>query len=256
MKNLTLLLITLSSFIYGLHAQQITYQGFEGTVNDNWTYTLNPAAYSFVALNDIWSDTTVIGGTADSVNAAAGSRFWSGQDLDNPFIPGALLTPFHFCPSIFQALPPIHCLFNTIRYCSTARIQLVIMLNLTMVVNPTNYTLLNENTNSWQTVNVPVPNGSTFVRLQLYVVQNGNDDWVGFDDIILTSDNVDNVPPVVVQASVTSNNTLQVDLNEMVNITAENTANYTGVPNLSSAVRSLSLDQVTLNCAQPSVNGQ
>ncbi len=65
----------------------------------------------------------------------------------------------------------------------------------------------------------------------------------------------DTIPPVVTFATATTQSTINVEFNEAVSTTAENTANYTGVGTISSATRNASLNTVTLTLATPLVNG-
>ncbi|PLW93142.1 MAG: hypothetical protein C0592_07090 [Marinilabiliales bacterium] len=61
----------------------------------------------------------------------------------------------------------------------------------------------------------------------------------------------DIVPPVVNSAEATSLSNVWVVFNEAVGVSAENTANYTGLGTISSAVRTASLDSVQLTLATP-----
>ncbi|MFH0866052.1 MAG: lamin tail domain-containing protein [Bacteroidota bacterium] len=66
---------------------------------------------------------------------------------------------------------------------------------------------------------------------------------------------VDLIPPAVTNAYATSLTDVTVVFDEAVNATAENTANYTGLISISTAIRNASLDTVTLTLATPLQNG-
>jgi len=67
---------------------------------------------------------------------------------------------------------------------------------------------------------------------------------------------VDTVPPQVVNAAANSATEVVVTFNEAVGPSAENTANYTGLGTLASAVRNASLKVVTLSLSTPLTSGQ
>lgn len=62
-------------------------------------------------------------------------------------------------------------------------------------------------------------------------------------------------PPIVASAVATSPTTVEVQFSEAVNTTAENVANYTGLGTVTTAVRSVGQDLVTLTLAAPLTNG-
>jgi hypothetical protein len=45
--------------------------------------------------------------------------------------------------------------------------------------------LLDKNTNAWTEVSINIPGGSNYIRLQLLAIQNGGNDYAGWDDIML-----------------------------------------------------------------------
>lgn len=75
------------------------------------------------------------------------------------------------------------------------------------------------------------------------------------DDIAISGMQQVNPPPVVLNAFSKNATTIKVIFNEPVNNTAENTANYTGLGTISSAIRSASKDTVTLTLSVPLANG-
>ncbi len=56
----------------------ISYQGFEGTSSDTWSYTASPS--SFDDGSDYWEERS----SAGSINPVKGSRLWGSQDLQSP----------------------------------------------------------------------------------------------------------------------------------------------------------------------------
>jgi len=77
------------------------------------------------------------------------------------------------------------------------------------------------------------------------------------DDIIICGHNISGIePPVVNNVYVNTLSEVKVVFSKAVNAaTGEDVTNYTGLGTISSAVRSVSLDTVTLNLASPLING-
>ncbi|MBI4647457.1 MAG: Ig-like domain-containing protein [Bacteroidia bacterium] len=76
------------------------------------------------------------------------------------------------------------------------------------------------------------------------------------DDIKIWGHNISGItPPAVTNAYVYDLSHIKVIFNKPVNSTSENVSNYTGLPPISSAVLSLTLDTVTLTLAAPLING-
>lgn len=76
------------------------------------------------------------------------------------------------------------------------------------------------------------------------------------DDFSLSASTVDVFPPTVLSASTNSNNSVQVVFSEPVDATAENIANYSGLPGILSAVRVNGNTEVLLTLSSPLTEGQ
>ncbi|HRI62060.1 MAG TPA: lamin tail domain-containing protein, partial [Saprospiraceae bacterium] len=235
-------------------AQQTRFQGFEGTANDNWVFAASPAKYNVPAAEDFWTDTTA----TNQISPASGSRFWYMLDLENPSGGGAFFHTLSFAPIDVSAFSNNTLTFKyyTIGYEAADSIGYILETNNGTTWDFSKYVDLNRNTLAWTLVDVPVPAGAQFVRLRLMAKQNGGSDFAGFDDVQLVSANGDIVAPEVTNAKVLNATSIQLVFSEALNATAENTANYTGVANLASAVRGASGDTVTLTFSAPFVNGQ
>lgn len=76
------------------------------------------------------------------------------------------------------------------------------------------------------------------------------------DDIKIWGHNISGItPPMVLNAHIVDLSNVMVVFSEAVSSTAENTANYTGLGAIATAVRSASLDTVMLNLASPLIIG-
>lgn len=236
------------------YAQQTYLQGFEGTVNDNWTFTATPAAYNIPAAEDFWTDTT----STNQISPATGNRFWYILDLENPTTGSLFFHTLDFAPINVSAFSNNTLTFKyyTIGYEAADSIGYIIETNNGTTWDFSKYVDLNRNTLAWTAVEVPVPTNAPFVRLRLMVKQNGGSDYAGFDDVQIVSANGDIVAPEVTSAKVLNATAIQLVFSEPLDATAENTANYTGIANLATAVRSTSGDSVTLTFSAPFVNGQ
>ncbi|UOQ97331.1 choice-of-anchor I family protein [Hymenobacter sp. 5317J-9] len=169
-------------------------QSFESSTADTWAFTPTPATYNDLAATDQWSVLTTIGtaGTGVTVTTpSAGTNLWGGRDLEGPLTNN--LSIWHYLDFAPVAIATGATAANTItfKYNSTGfdtpdSLAYVVQFdNGTTWPVPRTYTQLNKNTAAWTTVAVPVPAGSTHARLRLAVRQNGNDDWVAFDEISL-----------------------------------------------------------------------
>ncbi|MCF8297715.1 MAG: lamin tail domain-containing protein [Saprospiraceae bacterium] len=70
-----------------------------------------------------------------------------------------------------------------------------------------------------------------------------------------TNTYIDSIPPIVTNVYALSPTSIKVEFSEAVDISAENTANYTGLGAIISAVRNVNYDYVTLTLSTPLVNG-
>ncbi|WP_082115941.1 choice-of-anchor I family protein [Hymenobacter terrenus] len=189
----TALMLGLGAVSTVAQAQNVA-QGFESSAADTWTYTPTPATYNDPALTDQWSVLPSVGTAGAGVTVAppsAGANLWGGRDLEGPLTPGGSI--WHYLDFEPIAIQTGTAAANaiTFKYFSNAfdnpdSLAYVVRFdNGTTWPVPRTYTQLNKNTQAWTTVTVPVPAGSSHARLRLAVRQNGNDDWVAFDEVSL-----------------------------------------------------------------------
>jgi hypothetical protein len=175
-------------------AQTVT-QGFENSAADTWSFTPTPATYNDLAATDQWAMLTTIGTAGTGLTVAtpsAGANLWGGRDLQS-MLQTHDLSIWHYLDFAPVAIASGSTAANTVtfKYFSNAfdnpdSLAYVVRFdNGTTWPIPRTYTQLNKDTQAWTTVTVPVPSGSTHARLRLAVRQNGNDDWVAFDEISL-----------------------------------------------------------------------
>jgi len=237
-------------------AQQTFFQGFENTANDTWTLTATPPAYNVTAgsADDFWTDTTA----TTQISPLTGNRFWYMLDLENPSGGGSFFHTLDFPAIDVSGFSNNNLTFQyyTIGYEAADSIGYILETDNGTTWDLAKYVDLDRNTLSWTLVNVPIPAGASFVRLRLMADQNGGSDYAGFDDVQLVSANGDIVPPTVLKAVILNSTTIQLAFTEALDASAENTTNYSGVPDLSSATRNAAGDTVTLVYTTPFVNGQ
>ena len=83
-----------------------------------------------------------------------------------------------------------------------------------------------------------------------------NNGYNRIDEIYIWGHNISGIePPVVLTAYINTLSNINVVFNEPVNATAENIANYTGLGTISSAIRSVTLDTVSLTLSTALTNG-
>ncbi|MDO7853551.1 choice-of-anchor I family protein [Hymenobacter sp. CA1UV-4] len=182
--------------VAGTAAQaQTVAQGFESSAADTWAFTPTPATYNDLAATDQWAVLTTIGTASTGLTVAtpsAGANLWGGRDLEGPLT--ANLSVWHYLDFAPVAIASGSAAANTVtfKYFTNAldtpdSLAYVVRFdNGTTWPIPRTYTQLSKDTQAWTTVTVPVPAGSTHARLRLAVRQNGNDDWVAFDEISLS----------------------------------------------------------------------
>lgn len=93
---------------------------------------------------------------------------------------------------------------------------------------------------------IDIPNGSQTVQFKIEANNNATSEFWNIDDILVSSAGLDVTPPSVSDVYFVSPTQINVVFDEPVNLTAENTANYTGVPGIQSATRKATLDTVEL----------
>lgn len=180
----------------GAARAQSSRQGFEGSAADTWTFTATPATYNVPADNDQWaalSDVGTTGANGTQATPAAGATLWGMRDLEGPATNNLSIWHFlDFAPVALQSGSGA-ATSVTFRYFSNAfdnpdsLAYAVQFDNGTTWSLPRTYTQLSKDTRAWTTVTVPIPAGSTHVRLRLAARQNGNDDWAAWDEVALTS---------------------------------------------------------------------
>jgi hypothetical protein len=167
-------------------------QGFESSAADTWSFTPTPATYNDLAATDQWAVLTTVGtaGTG-ATTPSAGANLWGGRDLEGPSTNNLSIWHYlDFAPVAIQtgatAANTVTFKYNSTGFDGSDSLAYVVQFdNGSTWPVPRTYTQLNKNTLAWTTVTVPVPAGSTHARLRLAARQNGNDDWVAFDEISL-----------------------------------------------------------------------
>lgn len=255
MKRILPIILLLLLPLFAL-TQTTTFQGFDAAATNNWSFTTQPAAYQFPApTNDVWKDTTYIGtvatGNTPITTAGQGTEFWGMWDLENPFTTSLGAPFFHymdFAPIATGAFSS-----NTISFKYFTHLLNGAGDSLAYQVQYDNgtawtgaYVALPGNHTYWDSVTITAPAAAQYVRIRFRARINGGDDWAGIDAVKLFSSNVDLVPPSITGIRVTGPASIQIAFNEMLNVTAENTSNYMGVPGLQSATRNAGKDTVTL----------
>jgi hypothetical protein len=178
---------------------QTVRQGFEGAAADTWTFTATPASYNVAALTDVWAAVPSVGATSatgappENVQALpdAGTQLWGMRDLQGPSTGEASIWHFlDFAPVAIQtdatAANTVSFRFFSNGFDTPDSLAYVVQFdNGTTWPATKTYPQLAKNTQTYQTVTVAIPAGSTFVRLRLAAKQNGNDDWAAWDEVQL-----------------------------------------------------------------------
>lgn len=103
-------------------------------------------------------------------------------------------------------------------------------------------------------------NNQANVRMRMVVTRSSGGAGAAarlvIDDAAFIASTVDIFPPTTTAAAATSLSTVEVSFSEAVGTSAQTTANYTGIPNLVSAVRNGSNDKVTLTFSPALTVGQ
>ena len=197
MKTYGLILLFLSLASLNLRGQN-AFQGFEGSIDDNWNYNTNIPFYNLNGGTDVWDNFSGSNGRIDG--AFKGTSYMAGRDLDNPY-----------SESISGSSSPEHILtFQTIAV-NGAPSELSFRVNYVLLdkndyiyyqVKYDNGTDWNSpddqtnvfstaqngtfSTNDWVEFNHTVPSGKSHVRFRIIFYQNGNG-YIGFDNVQLLS---------------------------------------------------------------------
>lgn len=115
---------------------------------------------------------------------------------------------------------------------------------------------------SWNNYQYVLPfntNNQPDVILRIFVTRGDGSGTTGkllLDDFTFDFSTSDITPPTVYNAEATAANQIKVAFNEPVNTTAENIANYSGVPGITNANRTAGNDSVVLILSSPLLTGQ
>ncbi|CAG5087858.1 choice-of-anchor I family protein [Parvicella tangerina] len=167
-------------------------QSFESSAIDNWNYTVTPALYntegdsSVSGSEDVWG--VVQEFTSSIETQAHGNYFFGGQDLDNANGGGAFQHTIDFDPVDLTGRPAAVLSFEyySVGLDASDSLGYVVEYN-----NGTTWDMVNNYVNldkdtSWTKVAIPVPGGSSHVRLRLLAEQNGASDYLAFDNVMLS----------------------------------------------------------------------
>ncbi len=149
-------------------------QGFEGS--GSWTYVNTPASYN--TSGDVWSMVSSL----STIVPSEGANFWGMQDLDNPNGGGPFGHTLDFAAVDVSALPNARVKFDyyTIGYETSDSLAYVVEFDNGATWGP--LTELSKNSQSWVTIDIPVPSSATHVRLRIYARQNGGSDYAAVDN--------------------------------------------------------------------------
>lgn len=172
-------------------AQVIAHQGFDAAQTNTWSFTPSPAAYNYPTLNDVWSDTVALGNTTSGnvpvLAAPQGTRFWGMNDLENPATTSLPAPYFHYLDFAAITLNPLTTYTVKFKYFThlvggtTDSTGYIVEYNNGSTWTDANYVNLPSANKIWDSVAIPVPVGSSFVRLRIRTRLNGNDDWIAYD---------------------------------------------------------------------------
>lgn len=220
------------------------FQSFEASTPNEWTYTATPTGYSEAGGSDVWIDITAL----SSITPSDGLKFWGIQDLDNSGSGGSFYHTLDFDAIDVSGYTNSTLMFKyyTIGFDSSDKLEYIVEYDNGSTWNTTPVEL-EKDAQAWTLVTISIPQGSNYVRLRIQAMQNGGSDYAGIDEITLIGANGDVIPPLVDNVAIFNDSTITIAFNEAVNITAENTANYTGISGISSATRNATNDTVTLS---------
>lgn len=168
------------------------FQGFEGTANDNWSYTNNPATYN--TSGDVWDIVPSVGG-GSSISPSEGSNFWGMQDLDNPIANGDHIITLDTIDTSTYTDVLLTFDYNVVEYDNGDDLEYEVFLDgvsgerQILVDGASNFS-----TGGWLTETINVPNSVNSVSLNLIADQNGGGDYAGWDNIVLTGETSASVP--------------------------------------------------------------
>jgi Secretion system C-terminal sorting domain/Lamin Tail Domain/Putative metal-binding motif len=243
MRHFFSFFVLLATLFANVAQAQIASQGFEPGVVGTWSFTSTPSKYNTPTLFDVWADTTTLAGPT---TAAVGSGGWLGRDLQNPTVldqPTWHYLDFAPIDIAMQTGVTLSFQYSVTGYdTGDSSLYFVSFDNGTTWSNPTALIIGatgGVSAAGWNTITVNIPPGSLYARLRLAAKQNGNDDWIQFDDVKLNATSVADVtPPSVVSAANNAVASITLTFSEPISVaTGTNLANYIGIAGLISAVQ-------------------
>lgn len=182
---------------------------FEGSSDDNWNFTANPATYN--TSGDIWA----ILGSNGSINSGSdGSSFWAIRDLNNPNGGGNFFHELNFQSINISGSSGVELSFDY--YAEAFESSDVLEYELIYDgVNQGSTTIFNGATggagsSGWTEVSISIPDQVNTLAFKLRAKQDGGSDFGGFDNIVLKSE----VPPPGLTVSAYSPTAAIVDIDE------------------------------------------
>lgn len=146
------------TFLTSAGAQQVLFQGFEGSAADNFAFAATPAKYNNLPAEDVWSDTTA----TSQITPATGDRQWFMRDLENPSGGGAFAHTLDFGPVDVSAFSANTLTFKYFTNAYDADDSIGYYIAYDNGTDWNNYTALNPNSLAWETVTINVPAGASF----------------------------------------------------------------------------------------------
>lgn len=165
-------------------AQQVAFQGFEGT--GSWNYTVTPAKYN--AGSDVWGDeSSMVNGSA-TMNPFQGNKFWAMWDLDNPLTQGLGDPYYHYIDFSTVTLNTSKNYQIKFQYSaditggSSDSIGYIVEYNNGTTWSNANYKFMPRVSGGWVTEVVNIPANTQYARLRIVARLNGGSDWAGVDN--------------------------------------------------------------------------
>ncbi len=159
----------------------IAHQSFE-TSGDNWNFTLSTPPCSLDG--DSWNYNEFL----ENIDPSDGSQFWGVQDL-NGSCAGNDFESLNFSSLDISEFRNVILSFdyNAFELDNGDDIKFEVFLN---EISQGEIILFegnsNSSTNGWETATIHIPNTSSHIRLIISIKQNGQDDYLGIDNVKLT----------------------------------------------------------------------
>jgi len=177
-----ILLFLLVAFYFSAEAQ-IAFQGFEGTANDNWNFTNNPATYN--TSGDVWASVGSVG--TISSGAMSTSTFWGMQDLNNPNGGGNFQHTLSFSQDVSGFVNvTVSFFYNAFEFDSGDNLDYELFYdgasqgNVSLIAGANGGGV---SSGGWVQEFINVPDVVNTVILVLKAEQNGGGDYAGWDNI-------------------------------------------------------------------------